>query len=140
MEPHRHVSTRCLFFVVSVIHCNSVKLYAHSCARCVFAVVEYSGYLSEESVQRSKVHSKNDKVMTRAADKQERWVGKTDSPTPRERYGFVEFKNEEDADYAIKIMNMIRNNSARSNYFCLVFFDIKVDGYEVNLRESNTTL
>ena len=120
--------------------CNSVKLYAHSCTRCVFAVVEYSGYLSEESVQRSKVHSNYDKVMPRAADKQERRVGKTDSPTPRERYGFVEFKNEEDADYAIKIMNMIRNNSARSNYFCLVFFDIKVDGYEVNLRESNTTL
>ena len=24
------------------------------------------------------------------------------------RYGFVEFKNEEDADYTIKILNMIR--------------------------------
>lgn len=28
--------------------------------------------------------------------------------TPMCRYGFVEFRSEDDADYAIKIMNMIK--------------------------------
>ena len=65
--------------------------------------------------------SKNDKLITRDADKQERWVGNADSPTPRERYGFVEFKNEEDADYAIKIMNMIRTSSTPVNFSCMIF-------------------
>ena len=34
-------------------------------------------------------------------------------------YGFVEFKTEDDADYAIKIMHMVKVNIKNSIFFLL---------------------
>ena len=92
-------------------------------------------------MQRSKVHA-SDKVMTRAADK--RFHGWKAGRKGRFTYSSREVRLcrvQERGGCRLCHQDHEHDQEQFSrSFFCSVFFDIKVEGYEVKLGESNTTL